>query len=125
MSNIRRVRNQRTNEIVLSRAKWCASFWCQLRGLQFVRDLPEEAGLIFVGKSENKVESSIHMLFMFMEIAVIWLDSSGKVVDKQLAKPWRLAYVPKEPARYFIEARPSLLNRVEIGDTLIFTEDVV
>jgi uncharacterized membrane protein (UPF0127 family) len=63
------------------------------------------------------------MLFMFMEIAVVWLDSSGKVVDKKRAKPWRLAYAPREAAQYYIEARPSLLERVEIGDMLKFDEE--
>ena len=73
---------------------------------------------------ESKVNSSIHMLFMFMDIAVVWLDSTGKVVDKKLAKPWRLSYVPQQAAQYYIEANPALLERVEIGDTLQFNEVV-
>jgi uncharacterized membrane protein (UPF0127 family) len=60
---------------------------------------------------------------MFMEIAVVWLDSSGKVVDKKLAKPWRLAYPPSSAAQYYIEARPALLERVQVGDVLKFDED--
>jgi len=116
------IRNAETGAVVLSRARWCQSFWCHLRGLQFVRHLDDDEGLLFVTGSENKVDTAIHMLFMFMQIAVVWLDSSGKVVDKKLAKPWRLAYVPQAAAQYYIEANPSLLARVEIGDVLTFDE---
>ncbi|MEO1441151.1 MAG: hypothetical protein AAFV33_12175, partial [Chloroflexota bacterium] len=58
----------------------------------------------------------------FFSIAVVWLDASGVVVDKKLAKPWRLAYVPQKPAQYFIEANVDLLERVEIGDVIQFNE---
>lgn len=122
MSQYRIIRNERTNEVVLGRAKWCSSVWCKFRGLQFNFSLEEDEGLFFVGSRENRVETSIHMFFVFMEIAVVWIDSSGKVVDKVLAKPWRPAYAPRDAAQHFIEARPSLLERVEIGDVLKFDE---
>jgi hypothetical protein len=117
------IRNADTGDVILGRAKWCASFWCKLRGLQFTFQLDDDAGLLFVNSRESRTESAIHMLFMFMEIAVVWLDSSGRVVDKQRAKPWRLAYVPQKAAQYYIEARPELLERVEIGDVLQFDEE--
>jgi uncharacterized membrane protein (UPF0127 family) len=93
-----------------------------MRGLMFRRDLPEDEGLLFVYGHESILETSIHMLFMFFSIATVWLDKEGRVVDKVLAKPWRLAYAPHKPAQYFIEARPSLLDRVKIGDRLIFKD---
>jgi hypothetical protein len=117
------IRNVDSGKVVLGRAKWCASFWCKLRGLQFTFELADDEGLLFVNGRESKTDSAIHMLFMFMEIAVVWLDSSGKVVDKKRAKPWRLVYAPKEAAKYYIEARPELLERVEIGDVLQFDEE--
>jgi uncharacterized membrane protein (UPF0127 family) len=123
MSKRRIIRNAKSNQIVLGRAKWCQSFWCHFRGLQFVRHLDDDEGLLFVTGGESVVNTTIHMLFMFMEIAVVWLDSSGKVVDKKLAKPWRLAYPPASAARYYIEARPALLDRVQIGDVLKFDEE--
>lgn len=122
MSNYRILRNTRNDAVVLGRAKLCQSFWCHLRGLQFTTSLDEDEGLIFVTGSESVVNTTIHMLFMFMEIAVVWLDASGKVVDKKLAKPWRLAYPPAEAAQYYVEANPSLLEKVEIGDVLQFDE---
>ena len=117
------IRNAETGNVILGRVKWCASFWCKLRGLQFTFELDADEGLLFVNSRESRTEAAIHMMFMFMDIAVVWLDSSGRVVDKQRAKPWRLAYVPKDAAQYYIEARPELLERVEIGDVLQFDEE--
>ena len=117
------LRNGATNEVILERARWCSSYWCHLRGLQFVRDLPENEGLLFVTGYEGRTHTAIHMFFMFFSIAVVWLDKSGVVVDKQYAKPWRPAYAPRSPAQYYIEARPSLLHRVEIGDHIRFDEE--
>lgn len=124
MSKTRIIRNTKTNEVVLGRVKWCQSFWCHFKGLQFVRHLDDDEGLLFVTGGESIVTTTIHMFFMFMEIAVVWLDSSGRVVDKKLAKPWRPAYAPSKPAQYYIEAPVSLLERVEIGDVLNFDEAV-
>ena len=117
------LRNAATHEVILERARWCSSYWCHLRGLQFVRDLPENEGLLFVTGYEGRTHTAIHMFFMFFSIAVVWLDKSGVVVDKQYAKPWRPAYAPRSSAQYYIEARPSLLDRVEIGDHIRFDEE--
>lgn len=116
------LRNADTGAIVLARVRLCESFWCHFRGLQLVPRLPEDQGLLFVTQSEGRAHTTIHMFFMLFSIAVVWLDSSGTVVDKQLAKPWRPAYTPQSPAQYFIEALPSLLDRVQIGDRLRFDE---
>lgn len=124
MSEWRSIKNAQTNEVVLARAKWCASYWCHFKGLQLVRNLPEDEGLLFVTGSESRAGTAIHMFFMFLSIAVVWLDKEGVVVDKVLAKPWRPAYAPQAPAMYYIEANPSLLERVEIGDKLSFDEVV-
>ena len=116
------LRNARSEQIVLTRVRWCDSFWCRFRGLQLVSDLPDDEGLFFVTGSESKANTTIHMFFMLFSIGVVWLDSSGKVVDKCLAKPWRPAYAPRSAAQYFIEAKPAILERVEIGDELRFDE---
>ncbi|MBZ0298051.1 MAG: DUF192 domain-containing protein [Anaerolineae bacterium] len=122
MSDQRIIRKTGTKEVVLARAKWCSSFWCHFRGLQLVRHLPEDEGLLFVTPYEGRSHTAIHMFFMFFSIGVVWLDKSGKVVDKKLAKPWRPAYAPKAPAQYYIEANTSILDRVKVGDTLRFDE---
>lgn len=121
--NWRILRNATTGRVILARAKWCVGFFCHLKGLQFVRRLPEDQGILFVTKSESRTNTSIHMFFMFISIGVLWLDKTGRVVDKTLAKPWRPYYASSEPAQYFIEANPSILEQVEIGDVLRFDEE--
>jgi uncharacterized membrane protein (UPF0127 family) len=124
MSERRVLRNAETGEIVLARVRLCVSFWCHFRGLQLVPSLPEDEGLLFVTSSESRTNTAIHMFFMLFSIGVVWLDKNGKVVDKQLAKPWRPMYTPKSPAQYYIEANPSLLERVRVGSRLQFDEAV-
>jgi len=118
------IKNKDTGDIVLGRAKWCASFWCHFRGLQLVPKLPHSQGLIFVNGSESVANSAIHMFFMMFSIGVVWLDASGQVVDKKLAKPWRPYYASSTPAQYYIEANPDVLDRVQVGDVLQFDEEV-
>ncbi|MBC6937163.1 MAG: DUF192 domain-containing protein [Chloroflexi bacterium] len=118
------LRNARTGAVVLERVRLCDTFWSRFRGLQFVRHLPEGEGLLFVTSSESRANTTIHMFFMFFSIGVIWLNASGEVVDKCLAKPWRPAYAPQKPAQYFVEALPGVLDRVQVGDVLRFDEVV-
>jgi uncharacterized membrane protein (UPF0127 family) len=125
MSQARIVRNASTGQVILSRVRWCASFWCHFKGLQLVTHLPEGEGLLFVTQSEGRAHTTIHMFFMLFSIGVIWMDKSGRVVDKQFAKPWRPAYAPSSPAQYYIEANPSVLERVQVGDILRFDEAAV
>jgi uncharacterized membrane protein (UPF0127 family) len=122
MSKWRVLKQTGNDKVILKRVKLCDNFWTRFRGLQLVRHLPDDEGLLFVTGSENRANTTIHMFFMFFSIGVVWLDASGKVVDKCFAKPWRPAYAPGSPAQYFIEAKPGILNKVQIGDVLRFDE---
>jgi uncharacterized membrane protein (UPF0127 family) len=104
------------------RAKYCASFMCQLRGLTFHRTLNIQEGLLLVQKRESVVDSSIHMLAVGMELAVIWIDSRLNVVDVRLARPWRPVYVPQKPARYVLEISASRLGDFQPGDQVEFCD---
>ena len=110
------------NKVILKRVKLCDNFWTRFRGLQLVTHLPDDEGLLFVTGSENRANTTIHMFFMFFSIGVVWLDATGKVVDKCFAKPWRPAYAPRSPAQYFVEANPTILDKVQMGDMLRFDE---
>ena len=122
MSQWRVIKNVRTDETALARARCCAGFFCRLRGLQFVKTLPEDEGLFMALPAESRLNAAVHTMFMFFSIAVIWLDKDGIVIDKICARPWRLMYMPKSPAMYCLEAKPPLLARVERGDRLRFDE---
>lgn len=104
-------------------ARYCVSFLCRLRGLTFRRTLPEGWGLLLVQDRDSRLDTAIHMLGVWMDLAVIWIDSAGKVVDVCLARRWRPAYIPKSPARYVLEMAPARLKDFKIGDEIRFEED--
>jgi len=100
--------------------KFCDTFLSQLRGLTFRSRLLREDGLLLVGKRDSRLDSSIHMLFVSFNLAIVWINSEMKVVDKVLARSWRPAYFSKQPARYVLEVHPERLGDFEIGDTVQF-----
>ena len=88
----------------------------------FRRNLALDEGLLLVGKRENRSESAIHMLFMFIDLAAVWIDAAHRVVDVQYARRWRLAYIPKSPAKYALELPVERLDEFQIGDQLQIDE---
>jgi uncharacterized membrane protein (UPF0127 family) len=120
MSRTHAIRRAGTGEIVLARATPADTFLKRWRGLMLRRRLAEDEGLLFTFRRESRGETAIHMFFVSFPIAAVWLDGQGVVVDAKLAKPWRPYYAPARPARYLIEAPPSLLERVTVGERLTF-----
>ncbi|HSH01110.1 MAG TPA: DUF192 domain-containing protein [Anaerolineae bacterium] len=116
----RQVMNTTRGEVLLAEAKWCNSFMTKLRGFTFKKSLSETEGLVLVEKSDSKLATSIHMLFVNFDLGVIWVNSAGLVVHTVVAKPWKLSYAPPAPARYVIEGHPVLLDKVAIGDKIAF-----
>lgn len=117
-----RVHNRSRGNSILGRAHWCDSFLCRLRGLTFRGEIPDGEGLLLVERSEGRINTSIHMLFVFFSISVFWMSSDGVVVDRTLAKPWGF-YAPKHAAQYILEASPRMLDEVQIGDQLEFIDE--
>jgi uncharacterized membrane protein (UPF0127 family) len=101
-------------------AKMCATFFCKLRGLMFVRSLDPADGLLLAEASEGRVGTAIHMLFMAMDITAVWINAGGVVVDVRHARRWQPILVPKAPARYVLEAHASRISDFAVGDQLIF-----
>jgi uncharacterized membrane protein (UPF0127 family) len=99
-------------------AKYCASFLCRLRGLTFRRHIPARWGLLLVQSRDSRMDASIHMLGVFTDLAVVWINSDQEVVDVRLAKRWRLAYLPQQPAQYILELSPAHLDDFSIGDRI-------
>ena len=100
----------------------CATFACRLRGLTFRRELGSWGGLLLDQGRDSRVETAIHMLGVFMDLAVVWISQGRQVVDLRLARAWRPFYVPRRPARYVLEIAPQRLAEFEIGDRLAFED---
>ena len=101
-------------------AIYCDSFLCRLRGLMFRSQLASEEGLLLVQERDSRLDAAIHMLFVFMDLAVVWINSKNVVVDTVLARAWRPAYAPRQAAKYILEIHPSRLNEFKIGDHVEF-----
>ena len=103
-------------------AGFCSSFLCRLRGLTFRWAINPQEGLLLVQGRESRLDAAIHMLGVFTDLAVTWINTSGEVVDVRLARRWRPAYIPKRPARYILETNPTRFNDFKIGDHVSFEE---
>lgn len=99
-----------------ARVEFCDSFPCRLRGLMFRPRLAPDEGLLLVENRDSRLTTSIHMLFVPFDLAVIWINSGMTVVDKILAKSWRPAYFPRVAAQYILEIHPDRWGDYEIGN---------
>jgi uncharacterized membrane protein (UPF0127 family) len=106
--------------MLLAQVRWCASYLSRLRGLMFRRRLEEREALILVEARDSRAATSIHMFFVPFAIAAVWINDQGRVVDKVEAKPWRPFYASSAPARFVLETTPEFLEKVTIGDELVF-----
>lgn len=102
------------------RVKYCESFLCRLRGLTFRPPLTRDEGLLLVFGRDSRVDSSIHMLGVGFDLAVFWINSEMKVVDKVVAGAWKPAFFPKAPARYVLEVHAGRIDDFEIGQSVEF-----
>jgi uncharacterized protein len=100
-------------------AHYCESFLCRLRGLMFRRALGMYEGLLMVQTKSSRVDAAIHMFFMNFDIATIWLDEDLRVVDSQLCRRWRPAYVPAAAARYVLETHVLRKDDFRADDQLL------
>jgi uncharacterized membrane protein (UPF0127 family) len=106
-----------------ARIKFCRSFFCRLRGFTFRKELAQDEGLLLVQAKDSRMDSSIHMLAVWTDLAVFWINADLMVVDKVLAKSWRLAYFPAKPAKYVLEIHPDRMDDYQIGDKVEFIDE--
>lgn len=105
--------------IDLLEAWYFENFFSRLKGLMFKKKITINQAGIFVNKSENIVDSAIHMLFMNFDIAVFWLDKKNIIVDKKIAKKWGLIYIPKVKSQKILETHTDLFDKIQIGEKII------
>ncbi len=100
-------------------AKYCDSFFDKLMGLMFKKSIDPGFGIIMAEALESRMNTSIHMLFMNFNITVLWLDKNFIIVDKVVARRWKLAYFPAKPAQYTIELHENRYDDFTLGDKLL------
>lgn len=98
----------------------CDTFFTRFRGYMLSKQITPTEGLLFVGERQSVMDSSIHMFFMRFALAIIWLDTEKRVVDRKLALPWRPYYAPRSASLFTIETHPERISEFSIGDQLDF-----
>ena len=115
--------NLSRSESALAGVKYCDDFVSRLQGFTFRKKLRVDEGLVLAEKRDSKLETSIHMLFVWTDLAVFWVNSKMVVVDKKLAKSWHPYYAPQSPAQYVVELNARKIDVFQIGDKLDFIND--
>ncbi len=110
------LRNRSNPAIKPVQARWCESFLSKLRGYTFRRSLSMDEGLLLVERRASRMNTSIHMMFVWTDLTVVWIDSYNMVVDTVLAKSWRPFYISDQPARYILEIHPGRFDEFKAGD---------
>jgi len=101
-------------------AKICDSFLCKLRGYTFRTTLDQDQGLLLIEDQQSRIGTSIHMVFVFIKLGIVWINEEGIVVDVRLAYPFISFQFPKTPAKYVLEIHPERVKEFSIGDKIEF-----
>ncbi len=95
------------------KVKKIRSIWGKSVGLMLSK--PENLAFIF----QDERKRSLHMLFVFFSIDVLFLDSKRRVVEKATLKPFQL-YTSKKKAQYVFELRKGQAKKIKIGSRIQF-----
>jgi len=114
------IHNLTRPSVEIIRARWCQSFFERLRGFTFRSSLEKTEGLVLVEARDSRLDTSIHMFFVWTDLAIAWVNLKNEVVDIALAKAWRPFYAPSKPACYVIEFHPQRHGEFQAGDQIAF-----
>ncbi|MBS3097056.1 DUF192 domain-containing protein [Candidatus Woesearchaeota archaeon] len=110
------IRNLTRKTLLSENAKICKSALSKFIGLMFSRP----RALVFAFKEEKII--SLHMLFVFYPIDVLFLDKSKKVAEiKENFMPFSF-YRPRNKAMYVIELPNGMIKKsgTRLGDKISF-----
>jgi uncharacterized membrane protein (UPF0127 family) len=106
---------------IAKKAKRCRNFFSRAKGLMFSRELREGEGIVLEAGRGGVLETTIHMMFVFFPIDVVWVGDDGRVVDvMEKVMPFSFRIAPKKAARYVLELPVGAGRKVKIGDKISF-----
>ncbi len=91
----------------------------QARGLMERTELAQDAGMLFVLKSEQS--PGFYMENTLIPLSIAFMDSEGRIVDIQDMQPLdETRHFPAEPAQYALEVNQGFFAErgVQVGDTV-------
>ncbi|RLE38935.1 DUF192 domain-containing protein [Candidatus Woesearchaeota archaeon] len=111
--------NKTKDRRIVNEVKHCRNLVSKVRGLMF-RKKVNCRGLVFHFAKERV--NSLHTLFVFHPIDILFLDKHKKVVEiKKNLQPFR-CYRPKKKSKYVVELVAGVVRRSDtnIGDIIIW-----
>jgi uncharacterized membrane protein (UPF0127 family) len=105
-------------KIIVKNVRFAQNSWERTKGLMFEEKKNFNYALIFTFPAESRIGCSLHMLFVFFPIDVLFLDKNKIIVDKVTLNPFIPNYTPKKAAKYVIEMPIKNLSKVKIGQKL-------
>jgi len=106
--------NKTRNTTIAGSCKLYRNIFSKATGLMFSK----QKNIVFIFRKERIV--SLHMLFVFFPIDVLFLDKNKKIVEiKKNLKPWGF-YSPKKKAMYVVELKAGKSSSTSVGDKIGF-----
>jgi uncharacterized membrane protein (UPF0127 family) len=93
--------------LVARNIEFARTMFRQVLGLMFRKSIPFDYSMIFILKKPSQV--SIHMLFVFFPIDVIFLNEEKKIMGLSRLRPW-VGYKAMEDIKYIIEMRAGTIE---------------
>ena len=101
--------------------EFAGTFVSQVLGLMFRKSIPSDHSMIFVFKKPSSV--SIHMLFVFFPIDVIFLNKEKRISGLFRLVPW-IGYKTMKNIKYIIEMKAGAIEKfnLSIGGQIQFED---
>ncbi|MBW2980931.1 DUF192 domain-containing protein [Candidatus Woesearchaeota archaeon] len=112
------LRNSTRKTTISKNLKFCNNIFSKAIGLMFSKK--KDRALVFTYKKE--IRESLHMLFVFYPIDVLFLNRDKKIVEiKQNFRPFTF-YMPKNKAQYIVELPAGSVkgSKTKVEDKLSF-----
>ena len=111
--------NKTKKKQVMANVKLATTTFNKLKGLMFENQQRFDYALVFPLPRESIAMATIHMLFVFFPIDVVYLDKNKRVVDivRQL-QPFTPSYSPKKPSKFFVELPAGKSKGISMGNEL-------
>ena len=107
-----------TSKIIMRNVRFAKSTLERTKGLMFEEKKKFNYALIFDFPIESKIGTSLHMLFVFFPIDVLFLNKNKIIVDKVTLQPFIPNYTTKKAAKYVIEMPIGKAKGLKIGQKI-------
>lgn len=104
------------NKLIMKNVRFAKTTLERTKGLMFEEKEKFDYALIFDFPVESRIGTSLHMLFVFFPIDVLFLDKNQKIVDKVTLQPFVPNYTPKKASKYVIEMPQGKNKKIKLGE---------